>query len=447
MKIRFIICLIALTTLTSCLINPSNEDDLPDVSGYIYYKGVIQVSTEVTLKNQTQTWTKDTDTSGYFLFKDVNKDNYDLIVTKSFDDSSYISKTEHISIQQDIHLDHFRIPKPVNFHDPINITNNSITLNWSRYSEDDFYEYKLYRGYNSVLDNETGDLIKISTNVNDTTFSDDGSDMPYGLSEDRTYYYRIYVNNEYANLGGSSILEVKTNLFDIDPDLLREYDLIEKQNFPNTFPGTLSGIDFDGEYLWFLTVQYTGEYYDPDTVNLIKYDLSTGNIISHFKYYNDYCGDRMSLAWGNEYLWLSNEALNKIMKIDSDEGQILTSFSNQYGVMGMTVYNNFLYLCYYYGIIQKINTVNLNIVNTWQNPFGGGANNGIAARNNEIWLSDYSNKNLFILNNQGQHIGVAYNEILEDFTGYKSNLNICFMNEDLVLCKNGRIYICEIQRR
>jgi len=79
------------------------------------------------------------------------------------------------------------------------------------YRLNNFYEYKIYRHYHTGLDENTGTLIHVSTSADDTIFNDIGTDLEYGLTPATTYYYRVYINNNFGRLGGSNIIGVTTN--------------------------------------------------------------------------------------------------------------------------------------------------------------------------------------------------------------------------------------------
>ena len=104
-----------------------------------------------------------------------------------------------------------------------------------------------------------------------------------------------------------------------------------------------------------------------------------------------------------------------------------------------------MFLNYYYDRIEKVSLSNFELIEVFQNPFGSGANFGIAYRPGEIWLSCKADSQLAIINEDGFHIGVANTDLLTDWNGYDSHLHLCFMNEYLVLVRNSRVYILEIQ--
>ena len=81
---------------------------------------------------------------------------------------------------------------------------NILTLNWSSSLDEEFREYKIYRKDDAGLDENTGELIYVSTEIQDTTFIDDSFNM--GLE----YFYRVYTLSAFGKLGGSNIVSATT---------------------------------------------------------------------------------------------------------------------------------------------------------------------------------------------------------------------------------------------
>ena len=77
-------------------------------------------------------------------------------------------------------------------------------LRWTATDAVDFREYKIYQHETSGLDETTGTLIHVSTGIDDTVFT------AVSLVPFNTYYFRVYVMNEYGKLGGSNIVSSKT---------------------------------------------------------------------------------------------------------------------------------------------------------------------------------------------------------------------------------------------
>ena len=72
-----------------------------------------------------------------------------------------------------------RLPEPPILFD-IDITQalqNKLTLHWSSSLDEEFREYKIYRKDDAGLDENTGKLIYVSTEIQDTTFIDNSFNM------------------------------------------------------------------------------------------------------------------------------------------------------------------------------------------------------------------------------------------------------------------------------
>jgi len=143
------------------------------------------------------------DSTGFFEIINVPSGNHTLNINKVNSDGSFYSKSSPIIVQSDIIFDHLILPKGVWMY-PLSVSGNSISLYWTPTDANDFREYKVYRGTTSGLDETTGELIHISTTINDTSFVDD--DLPTGF----LFFYRVYVMNEYGRLGGSNIESAMT---------------------------------------------------------------------------------------------------------------------------------------------------------------------------------------------------------------------------------------------
>ena len=87
--------------------------------------------------------------------------------------------------------------------DSMNTTHEKVPLRWSLANGPEFREYKVYRRDNPGLDEDTGELIFVSTSIKDTTFVDTPS------STATIYYYRVYVLSAYGKLGGSNLVNTE----------------------------------------------------------------------------------------------------------------------------------------------------------------------------------------------------------------------------------------------
>ncbi len=100
-------------------------------------------------------------------------------------------------------------PQPVILETPINPTSRSLLLNWSENRERDFASYRIYRSETSVV-NAASHQVSLITNKETTTYTD--SD----LSDNTTYWYRVYVFDFGGLNSGSNIVSAAT-LIDSPP--------------------------------------------------------------------------------------------------------------------------------------------------------------------------------------------------------------------------------------
>jgi hypothetical protein len=440
MRFKLFVLAFSVIILVSCDKNITEDSSSFIVSGNIYYNNELIDNATISIVSDTRDeFTTSSNEFGYFEFNSIPKGNHILTVSKSFEENSTIY-SEELYVNENEYIDEILLPTPVSLLEPLEVTWTTITLNWSSFIEDQFYEYKVYRHTTSGLDENTGQLIHVATSVTDTTYFDDLS-WEGQPSNNQTYYYRVYTSNMYGHLSGSNILEVTTNMWENEHNFTVEYELEELTNFPG-IAGGVTGLDYDGEYLWLLCVTYIGGFYDPNIVNLIRYDYQTAEILSTFEY-NDDITPPGALAWQDGYLWVAynNTANQELRKIEPNTGEIVSSFNTPYGIRDISSDGENLFLNYFNNLIEKVDANNLSLLESFANPFGSGGNNGIAYKPGEIWLSDSSNAQLAIINENGTHIGVANTDLLSD---WNAGLKLCFMNDSILILKDNRIYIMEI---
>ncbi|AFN73826.1 hypothetical protein MROS_0583 [Melioribacter roseus P3M-2] len=173
------------------------------VSGKILYKNKPLENATVSL-NDMLNFTTQSDVNGNFQIDNVPQDSYNLKVQKTFENGSYLSTNSTLEVNNDIYLNALRLPTGVTLYPAQNVTDSEALISWSPTDANDFREYKLFRHTSPGIDENTGSLIYVSTSINDTIFTD------INLEPLKTYYYRIYLMNEYGKLGGSNIISIVT---------------------------------------------------------------------------------------------------------------------------------------------------------------------------------------------------------------------------------------------
>ncbi|MEJ2196927.1 MAG: carboxypeptidase regulatory-like domain-containing protein, partial [Ignavibacteriaceae bacterium] len=173
------------------------------VSGKVVYNGYALSNALVSLDNIAN-YSTTTDVDGKFVIPNIPKGNYQLSVSKNLAEGSFTEITKNVAVNVDLDLTELILPKAVFLFPLSNVTSSSCELFWSATDAVDFREYKIYRHTTPGLDETTGTLIYVATSISDTSFVD------RDIFEATTYYYRVFVMNEYGRLGGSNIESTKT---------------------------------------------------------------------------------------------------------------------------------------------------------------------------------------------------------------------------------------------
>ena len=157
--------------------------------------------------DSTLNWCTTTDTNGEFKINGVTEGTHTFQANKALDNGSTVSQNTSISVaEEDLLLDTIRLPLPSILYpiDTAESTSQQMTLNWTPSMDPEFREYKIYRKTTAGLDETTGELVNIATNIYDTTFVD--NTVKNGI----VYYYRVYTLSSFGKLGGSNMVHSKT---------------------------------------------------------------------------------------------------------------------------------------------------------------------------------------------------------------------------------------------
>lgn len=225
--------LIFLILFFSCEKEEIQQDDFT-VTGVIVSDNIPVEGANISL-NGFQNWSTVTSSDGSFQIEHVSKGEH-LLIIESGDVSSNFTQQEY-SIFVDANntnLESLKIPKPVILNPPSDVSDSKLVLSWNKTDASDFYEYKLYRHDSQGLDENTGELIYVATNSEDTVFTDDD------LLSSTEYYYRVFVKNQYSQLGGSNIVGATTLIADLIPSGTFEDQATFESNWSiNIAQGTL----------------------------------------------------------------------------------------------------------------------------------------------------------------------------------------------------------------
>lgn len=172
------------------------------ISGIIKSQAIPVENVEVSLDNLIQ-FSTTTDANGYFEITNVSPGNYNLEAKKGIETGSFSTNSERVVVSNgNVNLNEIQLPEPVVLNEPLivsSIDGNTVTLNWSQYTGDDFREYKLYKHDTSGIDENTAELIHVSTISNELEFT-------LQLPHNSNTYFRVFVLDEFGLLGGSNIV-------------------------------------------------------------------------------------------------------------------------------------------------------------------------------------------------------------------------------------------------
>ena len=116
--------------------------------------------------------------------------------------------------ERNYYVDNYGLPPvAVEMREPTNIGKHEGTLSWDLSEDYYFSHYVLYRDTASTV-NASSDSIFSTTAMHENTFTDMGADVSfYGLLEDESYYYRVYVHDLYGlSTGSDSSVTLRTAL-------------------------------------------------------------------------------------------------------------------------------------------------------------------------------------------------------------------------------------------
>ena len=211
-----------LVLLSGCKEESTNPNtDLYTISGKITNAYGSVANAKVAIDNKTN-WEAKTSASGEFSISNVSSGNRTIYVRKKGQDEEFVEINYPIFVNTNLTLNNLILPIPVRLYPPANITQTEMMIIWNQTDAQDFREYKLYRRDTPGLDETTGELIFVSTAKKDTSFVDENL-IPY-----ETYYYRVYLMNEFGRMGGSNIASASTLGGNLIPD--GEFEIVGSVN-------------------------------------------------------------------------------------------------------------------------------------------------------------------------------------------------------------------------
>lgn len=279
MSYKTIYFFIFLLLLMSCNKDTTNPDsNLYTVMGKISNENGPISGASVSIDKKIN-WTVETSSLGEFQIDNVSEGEHNISISKTENDDSFIERNEDLAVYSDVDLDLIKLPIPVKMNEAFNISVADISLSWNSTDAEDFREYKLYRRDSPGLDETTGELIFVSTERSDTSFTDTG------LISNKTYYYRVYVMNEYGRIGGSNIVNATTKIGNLVPDggfeiisSINDHWNIKNGSGANYLTALVDSVKKEGQYsLYNLNPEaYTGGAINTWTVLNLNKPISLG---------------------------------------------------------------------------------------------------------------------------------------------------------------------------
>lgn len=426
-----------ITIFFSC--QKEDENLMFTIKGTVKFEnGVVADNSQVFLDDE---FTTTTDIEGKFIINNLSSGSYELKVRNEATTSGFTEIEESINIGKGDIEELMLLPLPVELHAPSLVTSTSIDLNWSRYSGSGFREYHIYIHDKSALNEETGTLLHISTDANDTTLSVNAGDFwwaGYTLSPDQTYFFRVFVMNEYGIESGSNILQVKTALWDNENEFTSNYNLELENSF--AAQGNLTGIAWDGNYYWMLYVESVGGYYDNNIVTIAKYDFAEGITLDTI-IFNDSNLYPMGMTWDGSNIWIAYA--DHIKSVDIEKEVFDKTYFIGEGAADLAFNNGHIAILDNWNVVNVLNPINGSIITNFTTPFvniGYSGEMGIAYRDNEMWIINNWHHQICIVDDKGKHIGIAEVDFLQ--SGFNSNNHkapMCFVNDKLVIALDSQV--------
>lgn len=183
---------------------PAEKIAPPGLDGYVVSAGKPVSGASISLANGTQLYATTSDNAGKFKIDQIATGEYVLTVKSENEAQTFSQIQKNVSILNTSSQTTIELPQGVTLMNPSEIGSSALNLKWTRSAVSDFLEYKLYRHSTPGLDETTGTLIQVATNVKDTTFQDSE------LQDNQTYYYRVFVRNSFGFYSGSNVVSVTT---------------------------------------------------------------------------------------------------------------------------------------------------------------------------------------------------------------------------------------------
>jgi hypothetical protein len=196
---KFTAIVLFLFFIIGCSCNTSS-DETSKISGVLKQNSEPLIEAEVSIDMRLQ-WSTVTDASGYFEISGVTRGEHNLLASKNLEGGGFVELSTIIDANTSlINIGQTSLPMPSVLYsiDTNLVSHYEVPLKWASSIDSDFREYKLYRKDDPGLDETTGELIFVSTDKDDTTFTD------ISFITGQNLYYRVYSLFSFGRLGGSN---------------------------------------------------------------------------------------------------------------------------------------------------------------------------------------------------------------------------------------------------
>jgi hypothetical protein len=199
-----LVILLSIVITFSCKKDKEEDIDLFNISGYLISNGEPMGNAEVSI-DELEQYKTTTDGEGFFAISKVSPGQHTLYANKTFEMGHFIQRSFDLDLNADLLLEELILPNPVAITGVVMDTiENKATITWNTSYADDFREYKLYSHNTTGLDENTGTLEHVSTNREDTVIT-------LSIPNATTRYFRVFVMNDYGQLGGSNIVRATSS--------------------------------------------------------------------------------------------------------------------------------------------------------------------------------------------------------------------------------------------
>lgn len=393
-----------------------------------------------------------TDKSGIFTIENIPKGTYTLKAISSENINGFAEAEMDIDVKgEELELDDILLPVPVEMLYPTLLTSSSIDLIWNKCTSKDFREYKIYIHNTSALEESSATLLHIATNKEDTVFSVKALEFWMGgatLMPNTTYYFRVFVMNEYGRMSGSNIIEVTTPLWDNSENFIVNYELEHDFSIASPIGGRLNGITYDGTHFWMVYFDEiwnnTLSSYD-DYITIAKFDFVNGIldtvVFKNLKRYPN------GIAWDGVDLWIGFQ--NSVQQFNVTTKQFGKLYSLAEGIADLSWDGINLVVLDTWSDVYILNPKSGIISKQFKTPFeivGYSGERGVIFRENELWILNNWHYEMAILDMDGNHIGVVnINQFYDPWGGVSnSSIPMCLFDSKLVIVMENQIQIFKI---